>query len=89
MMEALEYSRVHNAVGSVGTQRRSLRGVAWAENRRAFGHVLKEYPMVQDELLRMRVQFEAGALLAFEAAIAFDEVQQNRSAAPGCGSPRH
>ena len=33
--------------------------------------------MVQDELLRMRVQFEAGALLAFEAAIAFDETQQN------------
>ena len=33
--------------------------------------------MVQDELLRMRVQFEAGALLAFEAAIAFDEAQQN------------
>ena len=33
--------------------------------------------MVQDELLRMRVQFEAGALLAFEAAIAFDEVQHD------------
>ena len=32
--------------------------------------------MVQDELLRMRVQFEAGALLAFEAAITLDEVQR-------------
>ena len=78
MMEALEYSRVHNAVCSVGIQRRSLaEAVAWARTRRAFGHVLSEYPMVQDELLRMRVQFEAGALLAFEAAIAFDEVQQD------------
>ena len=77
MMEALEYSRVHNAVGSVGIQRRSLaEGLAWARSRRAFGHVLADYPMVQHELLRMRVQFEAGALLAFEAAIAFDEVQQ-------------
>jgi len=77
MMEALEYSRVHNAVGSVGIQRRSLQeALAWARNRSAFGHVLTDYPMVQDELLRMRVQFEAGALLAFEAAIAFDEVQQ-------------
>ena len=77
MMEALEYSRVHNAVGSVGIQRRSLHeALAWAESRRAFGHVLKEFPMVQDELLRLRVQFEAGALLAFEAAIAFDVVQQ-------------
>jgi acyl-CoA dehydrogenase len=78
MMEALEYSRVHNAVGSVGVQRRALReALAWAKTRRAFGHVLTDYPMVQDELLRMRVQFEAGALLAFEAAITFDEVQQN------------
>ena len=78
MMEALEYSRVHNAVGSAGIQRRALReALAWARTRHAFGHVLSDYPMVQDELLRMRVQFEAGALLAFEAAIAFDETQQN------------
>jgi alkylation response protein AidB-like acyl-CoA dehydrogenase len=77
MMEALEYSRIHNAVGSAGMQRRALReALAWARTRRAFGHVLSDYPMVQDELLRMRVQFEAGALLAFEAAIAFDETQQ-------------
>src|SRR5271157_2832760 len=78
MMDALEYSRVHNAVGSAGIQRRALReALAWAKTRRAFGHVLCDYPMVQDELLRMRVQFEAGALLAFEAAIGFDETQQN------------
>lgn len=79
MMEALEYSRVHNAVGSAGVQRRALReALAWTESRRAFGHALVDYPMVQDELLRMRVQFEAGVLLAFEAAIAFDEAQQDR-----------
>ncbi len=78
MMEGLEYSRVHNAVGSAGMQRRALReSLAWARTRRAFGHVLSDYPMVQDELLRMRVQFEAGTLLAFEAAIAFDETQQD------------
>ncbi len=78
MMEALEYSRVHNAVGSVGVQRRALReALAWAKTRQAFGHLLSDYPMVRDELLRMRVQFEAGAALAFEAAIAFDETQKN------------
>jgi alkylation response protein AidB-like acyl-CoA dehydrogenase len=78
MMEALEYSRVHNAVGSAGVQRRALReALAWAKSRQAFGHVLVDYPMVQDDLLRMRVQFEAGALLAFEAAIAFDETQHD------------
>jgi hypothetical protein len=69
---------VHNAVGSVGVQRRALReALAWAKSRQAFGHVLADYPMVQDELLRMRVEFEAGALLAFEAAITFDEVQRD------------
>ena len=73
MMAALEYSRVHNAVGAVGVQRRALReALAWAKSRDAFGHKLIEYPMVQDELLRIRVRFEAGALLAFEAALAFD-----------------
>ncbi len=78
MMEALEYSRVHNAVGSAGIQRRALReALAWAKSRRAFGHALCDYPMVQDELLKMRVEFEAGTLLAFEAATTFDEVQQN------------
>ncbi|HUK42878.1 MAG TPA: acyl-CoA dehydrogenase family protein [Candidatus Bathyarchaeia archaeon] len=78
MMEALEYSRVHNAVGSAGMQCRALReALAWAKSRRAFGHLLCEYPMVQDELLRLRVEFEAGALLAFEAAIAFDEAQKD------------
>jgi acyl-CoA dehydrogenase len=77
MMEALEYSRVHNAVGSVGVQRRTLcEALAWVNTRQAFGHMLADYPMVQDDLLRMRVEFEAGALLAFEAAITFDEVQQ-------------
>jgi hypothetical protein len=78
MMEALEYSRVHNAVGSAGVQRRALReALAWCETREAFGHKLADYPMVQEELVRLRVRFEAGALLAFEAAITLDEVQQD------------
>ena len=73
MMAALEYSRVHNAVGAVGVQRRALReALTWAKSRDAFGHKLVEYPMMQDELLRLRVRFEAGALLAFEAALALD-----------------
>ncbi len=80
MMAALEYSRVHNAVGAAGVQRRALReAIAWAKSRDAFGHKLIDYPMVQDELLRMRVRFEASALLAFEAAIVFDEAIEDRN----------
>jgi alkylation response protein AidB-like acyl-CoA dehydrogenase len=78
MMAALEYSRVHNAVGAAGVQRRALgEAIEWAKSRKAFGRTLAEYPIVQDELLRMRVRFEAGTLLAFEAALAFDQSLQD------------
>jgi alkylation response protein AidB-like acyl-CoA dehydrogenase len=74
MMEALEYSRIHNAVGAAGVQRRALgEALEWARSRRTFGQALIEYPMVQDQLLALRVRYEASTLLAFEAAIAFDE----------------
>ena len=79
MMAALEYSRVHNAVGAAGVQRRALtEALNWAKSRDAFGHKLIEYPMVQDELLRLRVRFEASSLLAFEAAIALDATLEDR-----------
>ena len=78
MMEALEYSRIHNAVGAVGMQRRALReALQWTRSRAAFGRTLIEFPMVQDQLLSMRVRFEAGTLLAFEAALTFDAALQN------------
>ena len=73
MMEALEYSRVHNAVGAAGVQRRALfEAVQWCRSRQAFGNRIVNYPMVQDELLRLAVRFQAGSLLAFESALAFD-----------------
>ncbi len=73
MMEALEYSRVHNAVGAAGVQRRALlEAVQWCRSREAFGKKIIEYPIVQDDLLQMQARYQAGALLAFEAALAFD-----------------
>ncbi len=73
MMEALEYSRVHNAVGAAGVQRRAMtEALAWCKSREAFGNKIIRYPMVQDELLKIQVQFQAGALLAFESALTFD-----------------
>lgn len=76
MMEALEFSRIHNAMGSAGLQRRALlEALAYSERRSAFGGLITAYPMVQDVLLGLAVQAEAGLLLAFEAAQAFDEAQ--------------
>ena len=75
MMEALEFSRIHNAMGSAGLQRRAfLEALTYASGRRAFGETLTDFPMVQDELLAVMVQIEAGCALAFEAARAFDAV---------------
>ncbi len=73
MMEALEYSRIHNAVAACGAHRRAvLEAICWATHREAFGGRLGEFPMVRDILLDMLADLEAGMALAFEAAAAFD-----------------
>ena len=74
MMEALEFSRIHNTMAAAGLQRRAfLEAVSYASHRSAFGSVITDYPMVQDELIQMVVRLEAGSALAFEAGLAFDE----------------
>jgi len=73
MMEALEYSRIHNAVGAAGVQRRAfLEAASWASHRKAFGKEIINYPMVQNELLDLMVRSEASTAIAFEAAKTFD-----------------
>ncbi len=73
MMEALEFSRIHNAMGSAGVQRRAFsETLAYARTRVVFGRPMTSHPMVQDEILKIMTQLEAGAALAFEAAAAFD-----------------
>lgn len=73
MMEALEFSRIHNAMSSAGLSRRAfLEAVSYVSHREAFGQPLLAYPMVRDELLKMLVRLEAGCALAFAAAQSFD-----------------
>lgn len=73
MMAALEYSRIHNAVGSAGLMRRAfLESAGWATHRVAFGRPIRQYPMVQDQLLDMAMELEAATALAFESVLAFD-----------------
>jgi hypothetical protein len=76
MMEALTFSRIHNALSAVGTMRRALlEAVGYALRREAFGQPIFNYPMVQQEILQIALAYEAGFALAFEAASAFDRVQ--------------
>ena len=80
MMAALEFSRLHNAMGSAGLQRRAfMEAHAYAGGRRAFGDAIANYPMVQEELALMLARLEAGTALAFEAARAFDAADQARA----------
>lgn len=73
MMEALGFSRIHNAVGAAGLARRAfLEAVTYLSRREAFGHNVLSYPMMQDELLAMLVRLESGTAMAFAAANAFD-----------------
>ncbi len=83
MMKALEISRVHNAMASVGLQRRAfLETISYATHRQAFGSTITAYPMVQDEILDMLVELEADCALAFEAATVFDAEQDDQSQQP-------
>lgn len=77
MMEALEFSRIHNAMAAVGLQRRAfLESFCFAANRQAFGNIITDYPMVQIEILQILANLEADLALACEAANSFDVAWQ-------------
>jgi len=83
MMEALEYSRIHNAVAACAVQRRALlEGLCWSRHRRAFGATLDGFPMVRDLLLDLVCELEACTALAFEAAFTFDVALKQHSQRP-------
>ncbi|WLR49297.1 acyl-CoA dehydrogenase family protein [Halobacillus litoralis] len=75
MMEALNLSRVCNAVASIGIMRRSLTEAQdYAKKRNAFGHSLIEYPMVKDTLVSMTVKQEVETRAVFDLIQAFEKV---------------
>lgn len=81
MMEALEFSRVHNAMAGAAAQRRAyVEALDHAEDRRAFGAVLSSFPMVRERLLDMKAELEASVALAFEAARVFDMALRDATA---------
>jgi hypothetical protein len=83
MMEALEYSRVHNALAGAAVQRRAFaEALAHAASRQAFGVALTSFPMVRDTLLDLLVEFEASLALAFEAARVFDTALHEAESRP-------
>ena len=83
MMDALEFSRVHNAMAAAGVQRRAFaEALAYAGRRQAFGAALAAFPMMRELLLDMIVELESGVALAFEAARSFDMAVRDAAVRP-------
>ncbi|WP_409304381.1 acyl-CoA dehydrogenase family protein [Peribacillus sp. SCS-155] len=82
MMEALNLSRVCNAVASLGIMRRAYQEARnYASNRRSFGCRLIEFPMVKDTLSHMAVKHEIETRTLFRFLPQFDFVMNNRESA--------
>jgi len=78
MMEALNLSRVCNAVASVGIMKRALKeSLEYANKREAFGHKIIDYPMVKTTLAQMQAIFEVQLSALFESIELFDYVMEN------------
>ncbi|KGX84222.1 acyl-CoA dehydrogenase family protein [Pontibacillus marinus] len=81
MMEALNLSRVCNAIASIGIMQRGyLEARNYAYERKAFGNTLKDYPMVRDTLVRLRAKQEVETSAVFSLISLFDRVMTDREA---------
>ncbi|MDC3411894.1 acyl-CoA dehydrogenase family protein [Terrihalobacillus insolitus] len=75
MIEALNLSRVANAIASLGIMRRAyLEAKKYAKNRNAFGNKLTNYPMVQATLAEMVAKQEIETNTVFEVVRIMDSV---------------
>jgi alkylation response protein AidB-like acyl-CoA dehydrogenase len=69
MMEMVQSSRFGVSLMGLGIMRRSfLEAACYAHHREAFGQLLIDFPLVRETLVNMAVEVEAGCALAFEAA---------------------
>ncbi|WAA09178.1 acyl-CoA dehydrogenase family protein [Fervidibacillus albus] len=79
MMEALNLSRVSNAIASVGIMKRALKeAYAYADWREAFGNKIIRYPMIQQTLTNLQARFEIQLSALFELIEIFDQVMNHR-----------
>ncbi|MFB6467443.1 acyl-CoA dehydrogenase family protein [Cytobacillus sp. Hz8] len=78
MMEALNLSRICNAVASLGIMQRSyLEARNYAVTRHTFGHYLADFPMVKETLVKMAAKQEVETSAVFSLISLFDEMTAN------------
>jgi len=75
MMEALNLSRICNAVASIGIMRRAYtEAKQYAEDRPAFGQMLTNYPMIQETLTKLATIQEVQTSAVFDLIALYDRV---------------
>ncbi|WP_088067287.1 acyl-CoA dehydrogenase family protein [Gottfriedia luciferensis] len=80
MMEALNLSRICNAVASIGIMRRAyVEAKKYAENRPAFGQILTKYPMIQETLSKLASIQEVQTSAVFNLVALYDRVIGNEN----------
>lgn len=75
MLEALNLSRICNAVASIGIMRRGfLEAKHYVTNRNAFGQPLIQYPMIQDTLVKYAAKVHVEVATVFDLIQLYDRV---------------
>lgn len=75
MAEALNVSRIDTALGGLAVARRAfLEAMLYTQQRSAFGNPIVNYPMVQETLVNMITEIEAGWAVSAQMIQLFDKV---------------
>ncbi|AXF56441.1 acyl-CoA dehydrogenase family protein [Salicibibacter kimchii] len=75
MAEALNVSRLGTALGGLGIARRAfLEAAIYTSHREAFGETINRFPMVQETLVHMIAEIEAGWAITAQTIRKFDDV---------------
>ncbi|WP_139488210.1 acyl-CoA dehydrogenase family protein [Brevibacillus dissolubilis] len=75
MAEALNISRICNAIASIGMMRRAFyEAKYYADSRKAFGSTISDYPMVREMMISLLVDLEVSNAAVFSMIEYFDKV---------------
>lgn len=80
MMEALNLSRICNAIASLGIMRRAfVEAKEYASLRNAFGKRLIDFPMVQDTLGKLATTLHVELITTFDFVKLYEKVTENEA----------
>ena len=76
MASMVNLSRLYNGLAAVAIMSRAYaEALAWAEDRKAFGRTIAQYPMVMDTLDALAAELDGAQALAFEVVGRFERFE--------------